>query len=81
MMIPYATGFLLGASVTLAISYLYFKYKIFEPYKRTTTELINLSERNKEEQSKIIRKQEVLIEEMKRYIDNKESFKDGLGMN
>jgi len=80
-MIPYATGFILGAGITLALSYLYFKYRIFEPYKRTATELINLSEGNKKEQSKIIRKQEVLIEEMKRYIENKEDFKDGLGMN
>ncbi len=81
MLLPYATGFFLGSGLTPALSYLYFKYKIFEPYKMTTTELINLSEGNKEEQSKIIGKQEVLIEEMMRYIDNKESFKDGLGMN
>jgi len=80
-MIPYATAFILVASVALALSYLYFSYKIFEPYKRTAKELINLSEGNKEDQSKIIRKQEVLIEEMKRYIDNKEDFKNSLGDN
>jgi len=33
------------------------------------------------QQSKIIRKQEVLIEEMKRYIDNKEDIKNSLGDN
>jgi len=54
-MIPYVTGILLGSGITVVLSYLYFKYKIFEPYKRTTTELINLSEGNKEEQSKIIK--------------------------
>ena len=79
MLLPYATGFVLGSGITLALSYLYFKYKIFVPYKMTTTELINLSEGNKKEQSKIIRKQEVLIDEMKRYIDNKEDFKNSLG--
>jgi len=77
---PIATGFLLGSRITLALSYLYFKYKIFVPYKMTTTELINLSEGNKEEQSKIIRKQEVLIEEMKRYIDNKEDLRIAWGI-
>ena len=59
MLIPYATGFLLGSGMTLAISFLYFKYKIYEPYKKTTTEVINLKEGNMEEQRKVIRKQEV----------------------
>ena len=78
MLLLYATGFILGSGITLTLTYRYFKYKIFEPYKRTAKELIILSEGNKEEQSKIIRKQEVLIEEMKRYIDNKEDFKNRL---
>lgn len=81
MLIPYTTGFILGSGITMALYYLYFKYKIYNPYKRTSTEVINLKEGNMEEQRKIIRKQEVLIEEMKKYISNKEDIKNSLGKN
>ncbi len=79
-MIPYATAFILGAGITLAISFLYFQYKII-PYQRDINELLKITKENFNNQSKIVRKKDILIEEMKRYIDNKESFKDGLGMN
>lgn len=81
MLIPYATGFILGSGITLVLYYLYFKYKIYEPYKRTSTEVINLKDGIMEEQQKVIRKQEVLIEEMKKYIANKEEVKNSLGKN
>ena len=29
MLLPYATGFILGAGIVLGISFLYFQYKIF----------------------------------------------------
>jgi len=80
MLLPYATGFFLGAGFTLAISFLYFQYKII-PYQRDINELLKLTKENFNNQSKIVRKQDVLIEEMKRYIDNKEDFKDRLGDN
>jgi len=42
---------------------------------------ITLSDGNFEEQGKIIKKQDKVIEETQRYIDNKEDFKDRLGDN
>jgi len=57
-----------------------FKYKII-PYQRSITSLLKLTKENFSNQSLIVRKQEVLIEEMKRYIDNKEDFKNSLGDN
>ena len=45
---------------------------------RTVTEVINLKQDNIKDQSKIMRKQDAIIEEMKRYIDNKEDFKNSL---
>ena len=80
MILPYATGFILGVGITLGISFLYFQYKII-PYQRSINGLINLTKENFNKQSMIVRKQEVLIEEMKRYIDNKEDFKNSLGKN
>jgi len=81
MLLPYATAFILGSGITLALSYLYFKYKIFEPYKTAVTETITLSEGNFKEQGKIIKKQDKVIEEMERYIDNREDIKNSLGKN
>ena len=83
MLLPLAisTGFILGSGITLALSYLYFKYKIFEPYSMAIMETISLSEANMEEQSKIIKKQEAIIEEMQRYIDNKKDIVNSLGQN
>jgi len=80
MLLPYATGFFLGAAIALAISFLYFQYKII-PYQRSITSLLKLTKENFNNQSLIVRKQEVLIDEMKRYIDNKEDFKNSLGDN
>ena len=80
MLKPYATGFILGTGITLGISFLYFQYKII-PYQRSITSLLKLTKENFNNQSKIVRKQEVLIDEMKRYIENKEDFKDSLGSN
>lgn len=79
-MTPYATGFILGAGITLGISFLYFQYKII-PYQRSITSLLKFTKENFNNQSMIVRKQEVLIEEMKRYIENKEGFKDRLPDN
>ena len=83
MLLPLAisTGFILGSGITLALSYLYFKYKIFQPYNSAVTETITLNEGNMEEQSKIIKKQNTLIEEMKRYIDNRKDIVNSLGQN
>ena len=80
MLLPYATGFILGSGITLGISFLYFQYKVI-PYQRSITGLLKLTKENFNNQSKIVRKQDVLIEEMKRYIDNKEDFKNSLGDN
>ena len=80
MILPYATGFILGAGIALGISFLYFQYKII-PYQRSINDLLKLTKENFKNQSLIVRKQEVLIEEMKCYIDNKEDFKDRLGDN
>ncbi len=44
-------------------------------------ETISLSEANMEAQSKIIKKQEAIIEEMQRYIDNKKDIVNSLGQN
>jgi len=57
------------------------KYKIFEPYNTAVTETITLNEGNMEGQSKIIKKQEAIIEEMKRYIDNRKDIVNSLGQN
>jgi len=81
MLLLLSTGFILGSGITLALSYLYFKYKIFEPYKTAVTETITLSEGNFEEQGKIINKQDKVIEEMQRYIDNRKDIIDSLGDN
>ncbi len=81
MLLLLSTGFILGSGITLALSYLYFKYKIFEPYKTAVTETITLSEGNFEEQGKIIKKQDAIIEEMQRYIDNRKDIIDSLGDN
>jgi len=35
MLLFLSTGFIFGSGITLAISFLYFKYNIFEPYKKT----------------------------------------------
>jgi len=80
MILPYATAFILGAGIALGISFLYFQYKII-PYQRSITSLLKLTKENFNNQSLIVRKQEILIEEMKRYIDNKEDFKNSLGDN
>jgi len=80
MLLPYATGFILGSGITLGICFLYFQYKII-PYQRDINELLKLTKENFNNQSKIVKKQEILIEEMKRYIDNKEDFKNRLGDN
>jgi len=80
MLLPYATGFILGAGIALGISFLYFQYKII-PYQKDINDLLKLTKENFNNQSLIVRKQEILIEEMKRYIDNKEDFKDRLGDN
>jgi len=80
MLLPYATGFILGTGIAFGISFLYFQYKII-PYQRSITGLLKLTKENFNNQSKIVRKQEVLIDEMKRYIENKEDFKDSLGQN
>lgn len=80
MFLPYATAFILGAGIALEISFHYFTHKSV-PYKRPNTSLLKLTSENFNNQSKIVRKQEVLIEEMKRYIDNKEDFKNSLGQN
>ncbi len=83
MLLPLAisSGFILGSGITLTLSYLYFKYKIFEPYNTAIMETISLNEANMEEQSKIIKKQEAIIEEMKRYIDNRKDIINSLGQN
>ncbi len=81
MLLLLSTGFILGSGITLALSYLYFKYKIFEPYNTAVTETITLNEGNMEEQSKIIKKQDTLIEEMQRYIDNRKDIVNSLGQN
>ena len=80
MILPYVTGFILGAGIALGISFLYFQYKII-PYQRSIAGLLKLTKENFNNQGKIVRKQEVLIDEMKRYIENKEGFKDSLGQN
>ena len=80
MLLPYATGFFLGVGMTLGISFLYFTHKII-PYQRSITSLLKLTKENFNNQSKIVRKQEELIEEMKRYIDNREDIKNSLGKN
>jgi len=80
MLLPYATAFILGAGIALGISFLYFQYKII-PYQRSINDLLKLTKENFNNQSLIVRKQEVLIEEMKRYFDNKEDFKNRLSSN
>ena len=83
MLLPLAisTGFILGSGITLTLSYLYFKYKIFEPYNTAIMETISLSEANMEEQSKIIKKQDRIIKEMQRHIDNRKDIVNSLGQN
>jgi len=80
MLLPYATGFFFGAGITIGISFLYFQYKI-TPYQKSISSLLKLTKENFQNQSLIVRKQEVLIKEMKRYIENKEDFKNSLGDN
>ena len=80
MLLPYAIGFILGAGITLGISFLYFQYRVI-PNQRSITSLLKLTKENFKNQSKIVRKQEVLIDEMKRYIENKEDIKDSLPDN
>jgi len=80
MLLPYATAFILGAGIALGISFLYFQYKII-PYQRDINDLLKLTKENFNNQGKIVKKQEILIDEMKRYIENKEDIKNSLGQN
>ena len=64
-----------------ARSYLYFKYKIFEPYEKAVTKALDQSQDNLEEQGKIIKNQEAMIDEMNSLLKNREDIKGRLGDN
>jgi len=76
-----STRFIFGSGITLAISFFYFKYKIFEPYEKAVTQAMNQSQANLKEQGTIIKKQDAIIEELQSYIDNREDIKNRLGDN
>jgi len=83
MLLPLAVsaGFVLGSGITMALCYLWFKYKVFEPYEKAVTQAMNQSQHNIEEQSRVIKKQEAMIEEMHSLLKNRQDIKDRLGDN
>lgn len=61
MQLPLAisTGFILGSGVTMALCYLWFKYKVFKPYEKAVTQALDQSQVNIKEQGKLIKQQDV----------------------
>jgi len=81
MLVPFATGILLGAMIMLAISYYYFKYKIYDPYRKSVKGYVDITQGNIKKRDSIIRKQDKLIDEMQKYVDKKEDLRNRLSDN
>ncbi len=71
----------MGSAVTLALSWFYFKYRIFKPYEKAVTQAIDQSQKNLKEQGKLIKKQDAIIGKLQQRLDEREDFKNSLGMN
>lgn len=76
-----STGFILGSAVTMILSYLWLKYKVFKPYEKAVTQTMEQSQANLDEQSTIIKKQDAMIEEMNSLLKNHTGIKFNINIS
>ena len=81
MLLLLSTGFILGSGITMALCYLWFKYKFFKPYEKAVTQALDQSQVNIKEQGKLIKQQDVIIEELNSLLKNRQDIKDRLSDN